>query len=111
PGPGKSVADERGYEPQLARSWTRRDSLTLVFELDPRAKWHDGVPVTAKDVVFSFARMRDPAVDPDRALLLRHLASVTAENEHRVVLRFSLAYPEQFYDATYQVQPLPAHLV
>ena len=111
PGRGKSVADERGYEPQLARSWSRRDSLTLVFELDPRATWHDGVPVTAKDLVFSFDRMRNPDIDPDRALLLRHLETVTAENDHRVVLRFRRAYPEQFYDATYQVQPLPAHLV
>ncbi len=111
PGAGKSVADEHGYEPELARSWTRRDSLTLVFELDPRAKWHDGVPFTAKDVVWSFARIRDSTVDPDRALLLRHVASVTAENDRRVVVRFRRAYPEQFYDATWQVQPLPAHLV
>jgi peptide/nickel transport system substrate-binding protein len=111
--PGRNLAttDERGFEPELARSWTRRDSLTIAFELDPRARWHDGVPVTARDVVFSFERMRDPAVDPDRALLLRHLASVTAEGDRRVVLRFRRAYPEQFFDATYQVQPLPAHLV
>lgn len=111
PGAGRRIADERGYEPQLARTWSRRDSLTLIFELDPRARWHDGVPVTAKDVVWSFARLRDSTVDPARALLLRHVATVTAENDHRVVLRFRRAYPEQFYDATWQVQPLPAHLV
>ncbi|HEU5220413.1 MAG TPA: peptide ABC transporter substrate-binding protein, partial [Gemmatimonadales bacterium] len=111
PGVGRSLTDERGYEPQLARSWSRRDSLTLVFELDPRARWHDGVPVTANDIVWSFERMRDPAVDPDRALLLRNLSTVTAETDHRVVIRFRRAYPEQFYDATWQVQPLPAHLV
>jgi len=111
PGLGKSVSDEHGYEAELARSWSRRDSLTLVFELDPRARWHDGVPVTARDIVWSFERMRDSTVDPDRALLLRHITTVTAENDHRVVIRFRRAYPEQFYDATYQVQPLPAHLV
>jgi len=55
--------------------------------------------------------MRDSTVDPDRALLLRHIAAITAQNDHRVVFRFRRAYPEQFYDATYQVQPLPAHLV
>jgi len=111
--PGRTLitTDEKSFEPQLARSWTRRDSLTLVFELDPRAKWHDGMPVTARDVLFSFARMRDSTVDPQRALLLRHLASVTAEGERRVVLRFRRAYPEQFYDATWHVQLLPAHLV
>lgn len=106
-----TTTDEKSFEPQLAQSWSRRDSLTLVFDLDPRARWHDGVPVTARDVVWSFDRMRDPAVDPERALLLRHLASVTAETGHRVVLKFHRAYAEQFFDATYHVQPLPAHLV
>ncbi len=111
PGRGRGTADEKTFEPQLARSWTRRDSLTLAFDLDPRARWHDGVPVTARDVVFSFQRMRDTLVDPQRALLLRYLTTVTAENDHRVVMRFRRVYPEQFYDATFQVQLLPAHLV
>jgi peptide/nickel transport system substrate-binding protein len=111
PGRALVTTDERTFEPQLARSWKRRDSLTLSFELDPRARWHDGVPVTARDVVFSFARMRDSTVDPQRALLLRHLVGVTAEGDRRVVFHFRRAYPEQFYDATWHVQLLPAHLV
>ncbi|HEV8598570.1 MAG TPA: peptide ABC transporter substrate-binding protein [Gemmatimonadales bacterium] len=111
PGRGLVTTDEKSFEPQLAQRWSRRDSLTIVFELDPRAKWHDGVPVSARDVVFSFARMRDSTVDPERALLLRHLATVTAESDRRVVLRFRRAYPDQFYDATWHVQLLPAHLV
>ena len=111
PGRGLVTTDERSFEPQLARSWTRRDSLTIAFDLDPRATWHDGIPVTSRDIVFSFARERDSTVDPARALLLRYLASVTAEGDHRVVMRFRRAYPEQLYDATFHVQPLPAHLV
>jgi peptide/nickel transport system substrate-binding protein len=111
PGRAMITSNEKSFEPQLARSWSRRDSLTIVFELDPRAKWHDGVPVTARDVLFSFARMRDSMVDPQRALLLRHLETVTAESDRRVVLRFRRAYPDQFYDATFHVQLLPAHLV
>lgn len=111
PGRGLVTTDEKSFEPELARSWTRRDSLTLVFELDPRARWHDGRAVSARDVVWSFNRQRDPAVDPARALLLRYLVGVTAENDSRVVLRFRRAYAEQFFDATYHVQPLPAHLV
>ena len=111
PGRGLVTTDERSFEPELAKSWTRRDSLTLVFELDPRARWHDGKPVTSRDVVFSFTRMRDSTADPGRAVLLRYLASVTAEGDHRVVMRFDRAYPEQFYDATFHVQLLPAHLV
>jgi len=104
------LADERSYVPELARSWRRRDSLTIEFELDPRARWHDGTPVTARDVVWSFARMRDSTVDPQRAVLLRHLAGVSAENG-RVVFRFQRRYAEQMYDVVWHVQPLPTHLV
>ena len=111
PGRTLNTADEKSFEPQLARAWSRRDSLTIVFELDQRARWHDGVPVTSRDVLFSFGRMRDSTVDPQRALLLRHLATITAEGDHRVVFHFRRAYAEQFYDATFHVQLLPAHLV
>ena len=110
PADASLLTDERRYVPQLARSWSRRDSLTLVFELDSRARWHDGTPVTARDVVWSFARMRDSTVDPQRSVLLRHLQSVTAEG-NTVVFRFRRRYAEQMYDAVWHVQPLPVHLV
>ena len=109
--PALITAGDRGFVPLLARSWTRRDSLTLVFDLDPRARWHDGAPVTARDVVFTFERARDPDHRPAARRLLRRIASVTAEGDRRVVFRFAAAYAEQFYDATFHVAPLPAHLL
>ena len=44
--------------------------------------------MTAKDVVFTFGRARDPALAPGLAQLLRRITSVTAEGDHRVVFRF-----------------------
>ena len=110
-GPTLMTAGDRAFEPALARSWTRRDSLTLAFDLDPRAKWQDGVPVTAKDVVFTFGRARDPAIAPSLAKKLGSIASVTAEGDRRVVIRFTRFYGEQLYDAVFHVAPLPAHLL
>lgn len=110
-GPTLMTAGDRAFEPLLARRWERRDSVTLAFDLDPRATWHDGVPVTSEDVVFTFARARDPALAPRLAALLRRITSVTAEDAHRVVFRFSEAYAEQMYDAVFHVAPLPAHLL
>jgi peptide/nickel transport system substrate-binding protein len=110
-GPTLMTAGDRGFVPLLARSWTRRDSLTLAFELDPRARWQDGVPVTARDVVFTITRAKNTAVSSRLATLLRHITAVTAEGERRVVFRYSRAYPEQLYDATFHVAPLPAHLL
>lgn len=110
-GASLQTAGDDGFVPGLARSWTRRDSVTLVFNLDQRARWHDGVPVTARDVIFTFARARDPAISPRLANLLGRIASVSAEGDHRVIVRFSQAYSEQLYDATFHVAPLPAHLL
>ena len=110
-GPTLITSGDRAFEPRLARSWTRRDSVTLVFDLDPRARWQDGAPVTSRDVVFTFTRARDPALAPNLARLLRHIVSVTADGDRRVVIRYSHPYGEQLYDAVFHVAPLPAHLL
>jgi peptide/nickel transport system substrate-binding protein len=110
-GPTLLTAGDRNFVPLLARSWARRDSVTLVFELDPRARWQDGAPVTARDVVFTMERARNRSIAPRLADVLKHITGVTAEGERRVVFRFSHPYAEQLYDATFHVAPLPAHLL
>jgi peptide/nickel transport system substrate-binding protein len=45
---------KNGYVPALAREWSYDPEKTaFAFKLDPKAKWHDGVPITADDVVFT----------------------------------------------------------
>jgi peptide/nickel transport system substrate-binding protein len=106
-----STTDEKSFRPRLARRWSRRDSVTVAFTLDARARWHDGVRVTARDVVFALDRARNPRLAAQTALLLRRIASVTAEGDSVVVFRFTEPYAEQVYDAVYQAPPLPAHLL
>lgn len=36
------------------------DGLTFVFHIDKDAKWHDGEPVTAQDVVFTYKLVANP---------------------------------------------------
>lgn len=57
-------ADEREQPlPYFARSWSfGEDSASVTFELERGLTWHDGEPVTARDVVFTFETVRDPAV-------------------------------------------------
>ena len=100
-GPSLVTAGDRGFVPLLAKSWTRRDSLTLAFELDPRARWHDGAPVTARDVLFTMRRARNPAIAPRLADVTRRIAAVEAEGDNVVVFRFREVYAEQLYDATF----------
>lgn len=49
------------YEPGLADKWEiSKDKKTFIFHIDPRAKWSDNTPVTAKDVVWTYKTIMDP---------------------------------------------------
>ena len=49
------------FEPELARSWSvSPDRRTFEFRLDERARWSDGVPVSADDVAWTYAAVMDP---------------------------------------------------
>src|SRR5881296_3962929 len=55
---GNTIGDE-DFQPLLAERWEWDDPRTLVFHIDPRARWQDGRPVTAADVEFTFAVYTD----------------------------------------------------
>ena len=49
--------DYTDVQPELAESWTvADDGLSITFKLRPDATFHDGTPVTAKDVKWSYDR-------------------------------------------------------
>jgi peptide/nickel transport system substrate-binding protein len=66
---------------------------------------------TARDVVFTWGRARDPSIAPRLANVTRRIAGVEAEGAERVVFRFKEVYAEQMYDATFHVAILPSHLL
>jgi peptide/nickel transport system substrate-binding protein len=54
---GQVTYDFSKLEPELAESWiVAPDNSHVVFRLRRNAKFHDGTPVTAKDVKWSFDR-------------------------------------------------------
>ncbi len=110
-GPNLNTVGDSGFVPQLAEAWAWEGPTTLRFTLNPKARWHDGPPVTAQDVAFTFEVYRDSLVNSSVRPLLEHIASVTAADSHTVVFQFRRAYPEAFFDAVYQMWILPRHLL
>ena len=54
---GRVMYDRNKLEPELAESWQiAPDGNSVTFKLRRNAKFHDGTPVTAKDVKWSFDR-------------------------------------------------------
>lgn len=109
--PSLRTAGDNALRPELARSWKRLDSLTIQFELDPRARWHDGAPVRAHDLVYTWQLMNDPAVGYNGLATLEPIESVAAVGERGVRIHFRRAFPEQVYLAGFNLLPLPAHLL
>lgn len=106
----QNVVGDVGFEPRLAKSWTFEDSVTIAFNLDERAHWQDGTPVTAADVAFTYDLFTDTTISPSYTEL-RDVAAVEIRDDRTVAFRFRRAYGEQFYDVTFHLPVMPAHLL
>jgi peptide/nickel transport system substrate-binding protein len=103
---------DKGFKPQLATRWEwAPDSLSIVFHLDPRARWHDGVPVRASDVRYSVNLIKDPTLGSPAAPLVTNIDSASVRDSLTVVAYFKQHTPEQFYDLVYQVSIVPEHIL
>jgi microcin C transport system substrate-binding protein len=64
------------------------DRSSVTFQIDERARWHDGSPVMAEDVVFTVEATKKDG-HPLYQLILRDVESVTADNRRSVTFRFA----------------------
>jgi peptide/nickel transport system substrate-binding protein len=108
--PGGTPIDPGAYRPGLADKWQQVDSLSWRFRLRPGARWHDGRPVTADDVVFSFDAFSDSLLDAPARPYLAGRLRVIAEDSATVRVAFSEPSPDQLFDATYHVRIIPRHI-
>jgi peptide/nickel transport system substrate-binding protein len=94
--------------PWLARS-VRRSGLQITIELRRGARWHDGRPLTAEDVVFTFNHVA-ARPHPRFSNEVRDVARVEARGSHTAVItlrRPSLGFNDQ---PLADLPILPAHL-
>lgn len=81
--------------PYFARRWEwSADQRVLTLHLHPGLAWHDGVPTTARDVVFTFAAAKDPATGFPRAAEVAGIESLDAVDDSTLVIRYALPQPE-----------------
>lgn len=109
-GPDMDTRNERTFRPALADRWEwSSDSLMLAFHINPLAKWHDGQDVTARDVQFTFALNKNPALAGKLSGELTNIDSVTVRDAHTPVFWFHEKLSTRFLDAAAQMLVLPAH--
>lgn len=73
-----------GVDPWLAESWTiSEDGKTYTFKLRQDVKFHDGTPLKASDVVFSYDRLKNIG-EGYAYLVTAGVVSVTAPDDYTV---------------------------
>lgn len=111
-GPELGTVGDRGFTPRLAHRWEwARDSMSIAFHLDPRAHWHDGRPIRASDLRFTFDLMKDPKTATQLTPLVANIDSISVRDSLTAVAWFRARSPQQFYDAAYQIFVVPEHLL
>ncbi len=76
----------------LAEKWDMSaDGLTWTFNLRKGVVFHNGEAFTAKDVLFTFNRLRDKEVGAATVALYENIVDITAPDDYTVV--FTLARP------------------
>jgi len=90
------------YIPVLASHWqVGADKMTIRFRIDPNARFSDGTPVTAEDVVATWKLMVDPTVqDPFRNATFRKYEEPVAESKYIVRIKAKQASWTALYNLT-----------
>jgi len=77
----------------------------VIFTLRPEARFSDGSPVTAADVLFSYEQLRDRGLSSFRAVITQQVAAAEMLDERRIRFTFTPDYPRR--DVIQSVGALP----
>lgn len=96
---------DQKLNPDLAESFEiSEDKKTYTFHLRHDVVWHDGSPFTAKDVVFTFQTIQDPAVGSPLYVTFKDVV-VEASDDYTV--KFALNEPFASFTSTLTVGIIP----
>jgi peptide/nickel transport system substrate-binding protein len=101
---------ELGVRPWLAESWDLEGDTAVVFHLRNDVKWHDGQPVTAEDVKYTFDVSKDStSASNTGAVFLGNVASATVVDPQTIRFSFTKPHPQALEDFWWA--PMPKHLL
>lgn len=109
---GLTATNEYGeIVPRLAESWTvSPDGLQYFFVLRQDVLWHDGLPFTADDVVFTFRVLGDPLF-PGAESLRAFWRTVEVDALSESLVRFRLTQPLASFPDQVRMGIVPAHVL
>jgi len=97
-------------QPYLAESWELHGDTAVTFRLRNDVRWHDGQPVTARDVEFTFNLAKnEESASLLASAFLADVASATVVDDHTITFRFARPHAQALEDFWWA--PLPMHLL
>lgn len=93
----------------LAKSYEFQDKTTLIFHLRHDVKWSDGVPFSAKDIVFTYKTIISPKIFTPYSSSFMHIKSVEALDDYTVKVTYKYPYFKAL--ETWMMEILPSHIL
>jgi peptide/nickel transport system substrate-binding protein len=99
-----------GVQPYLAESWEMHGDTGVTFRLRQDVRWHDGQPVTAHDVEFTFDLAKDEqTASIIGSIFLTDVADAQVVDDYTITFRFQQPHAQALEDFWWP--PLPRHLL
>lgn len=101
---------QKNFFPDLAEKWEKTSNgKVYTLTLRNNAKWHDGAPVTAEDILFTF---KDVIQDPGfkNRLLASAFEGVTIEAKENNQIIFTLPRSNSYFISNLTVGIIPKHI-
>jgi len=102
----------RNVIPGLATHWAYGpDGRSMYYKLDPKARWSDGVPVTADDFVFTvqFMRSKEIVAPFYNDYYTDRIRDVKKYDAHVIGIQGADAKPPKEMHSNYAIGPTPRH--
>jgi peptide/nickel transport system substrate-binding protein len=87
------------------------DGLRLRFHMRKDARWHDGTPLTADDVVFTIKTLQDPGTATPYRSYVDKLASIRRIDAHTVEVVYRESFAPALHTWASGLYILPKHLL
>lgn len=79
------------YAPDVATKWETPDDKTIVFHLNPKAKFHNGQPVKASDVRWTYESMMVPSFTTSKRSGYATVDHIETPDEQTVIFKLKEA--------------------
>ena len=97
-------------EGELAESWeVDPNGKKITFRLRKNVKWHDNVPFSSDDVMFTYRKMIDPRTPTAYGEAFKQVRRVTNPDPHTVIVEYDKPYAPAM--ESWGLNILPKHLL